>query len=197
MRLGMPTVVVFGAVAATGCFGGGEKHAAIPADSARIVPWSAIGSARLGMSRDDIEKTYGRPTKTERLTSYFPIGTRYQGKRLELSRYSVRRGSIGVWYVDQRAKVLETASPRYRTPDGLGAGIRVRGRQCGQFETTVCVRNFRYDDCTGLLLRTPLSPTGVHLELSLRGFQPRRLVHQGARIRRIVFGDEDVLLTCF
>src|ERR1043165_6948045 len=106
------------AVATAGCSSGGS-HKALPSDPPTIRPWASIGAASLRMTRDQIEKTYGHPLRTERIRDYFPVGTKYQGKILERSDYSVRQGLLRVSYVDGRAKVLETTSPRYQTPDGI------------------------------------------------------------------------------
>ena len=150
------------------------------------------------MTRDEIERTYGEAIRTERETSYFPFGTRYSGKSLERSEYAVRKGTLRVWYVEGHAKVLETTSPRYRTPGGIRVGLHVRGASCPGSGQAVCVNGFQYDDCTGFLI--PASAEGsldVHLELAGRGYHPRVLKLRGDRLRRIVFGDDDVLLTCF
>jgi len=150
------------------------------------------------MTRDQIEKTYGHPLRTERIRDYFPVGTKYQGKILERSDYSVRQGLLRVSYVDGRAKVLETTSPRYQTPDGIQVGLHVRGKSCRGLYRGVCVHGFYYDDCTGLLIRSVANGLiGISLELAGTGYHPNQLRTRGDSVKRILFGEENVLLTCF
>jgi hypothetical protein len=150
------------------------------------------------MTRDQIEKTYGRPLGAKRYTDWFPVGTKYHGKALEKARYAVKGGSLWVWYVDDRAKVLETTSPRYRTPSGLRVGLHIRGKRCPSVPGGACVGAFFYDDCTGLAIRSVANgKIDVNLQLAGREYDPRALVREGDRIQRIFFGEADVLLTCF
>ncbi len=150
------------------------------------------------MTREQVEKTYGRPVGTKRYSDWFPVGTKYHGKVLETSRYQVQGGLLPVWYVDDRAKVLETTSPRYRSAGGLRVGRRARGERCPDAPAGVCIGEFSYDDCTGLAIRSvDDGRIDVNLQLAGRGFHLRSLVKQGDRVRRIFFGEADVLLTCF
>jgi hypothetical protein len=158
----------------------------------------SIGAVTLFMTRRQIERTYGRPVRTERIKDYFPVGTKYQGKLLERSDYRVRQGVLRISYVDDRARVLETTSPRYRTPDGIHVGLHVRGKSCRGIYRGVCVRGFYYDDCTGLLIRSVANGTiGIGLELAGSEYHPDQLRTRGDSVSRILFGDENVLLTCF
>jgi hypothetical protein len=187
MRLGAFAAGAFVLVGAAGCFGGGAEQVQRPSDPPRIVPWSMIGAARLEMTKDRIEATYGRPTKSDRDQNYLPGGTRYAGKPFERSTYPVQRGSLVVWYVDRRAKVLETDSPRYRAQNGLRIGLRFTPT-CRGPGTSCRWRDFKLDDCTGFFV-------------NLTGPQARELdverVSGAYEIRSLRFGDEDVLLTCF
>ena len=167
-------------------------------DAAQLTPWSSIGDARLGMTRNQIEQTYGRPARTKRYTNWFPLGTKYHGRTLEQAEYAVPGGLLGAWYVGDRARVLETTSPRYETPGGIHVGLHVRGRRCAGSPLGVCARGFYYDDCTGFLIRSVANgKIGIDLQLAMLRYEPGRLERKGDRITRIIFGDADVLLTCF
>ena len=62
----------------------------------------------------------------------------------------------------------------------------------------MCVRGFYYDDCTGLLIRSVANGTiGVGLDVAGTGYRPNQLRTRGDSVKRILFGEEDVLLTCF
>jgi hypothetical protein len=187
MRIEAFAASAFLLVGAPGCFAGGTKRTQRPSEPPRIVPWSTIGTARLGMTKDRLEGTYGRPTKSEVESNYFPVGTRYAGKRLERSTYAVYKGTLVVWYVDHRAKVLETNSSRYHAPNGLRVGLRFTPA-CGQPGTACHWRDFSLDDCTGLFINTKQQ---VAPELNVAG------ASGSYEIQSIRFGDEDVLLTCF
>jgi hypothetical protein len=143
------------------------------------------------MTRERVERVYGRATKIKRSRQWFPRTTRYAGELLDRRWYRVGNGTIGVWYHRGRVKVVETTSSRYRLPGRVHAGSRIAIRRCGG-PTTVCWRGFGVDDCTGLLIDWGRPIT------SYVAFAHSGLPRAGRfRITRIGFGYNDVLLLCF
>jgi hypothetical protein len=163
-------------------------------DAPTIAPWTSIGSAKLGADRAEIERVYHAPTKVEHLRRFFPAGSKYFGRvRVDVT-YRVRGGKLRVTYVDDKAKALETTSPRYRLPNGIHVGVRVithRHKGCDE-----CWRGYGFDDCTALMIKLR-EPLDAYLSFGPAGADYRILRTRGYRIRSIGFGDPSVLLLCF
>ena len=165
-------------------------------DPPTIVRWHSIGSARIGMKRADIDAAYGKPVGLETIKHYFPVGTRYYGQPVARATYRVSRGRLVVTYVQTRARVLATTSPRYRTPDGIHAGLRIKPHRCrGSYG---CWREFAFDECVDSF-RT--SHGGIDVALPVaegeRRVTAKSMIQQGVRLASISFGDPDVSLLCF
>jgi hypothetical protein len=177
-------------VALAGC---AHSHRA-PLDPPSIVPWTSIGSAKLGMVRSEIERVYRAPVRVERLRRFFPRTTKYSGRVRVDATYRVRGGTLLVTYVNGKAKALDTTSPRYRLPNGIHVGMRVIARPCR--EGGACWRGFAFDDCTALMIG-PSVPVDTYLSLHAGGVDERVLTTRGYRIGSIGFGDPSALLLCF
>jgi hypothetical protein len=182
------TVFALLALAAFGCADETKKPIG---ERPLIVPWRAIGAAELGMTQRVLEDRYPKVVKTERFAHFFPVGTRYQGKHVLRRTYRMPGGTLTVSYVDGRAKVLSTTSPRYRTRDGIGAGFVIHPTRCSSDGPRACWRGFGWDDCTGQYERM-FGRTEVDLGPARAEQGPRRFV-----VSYVAFGDPDVLLTCF
>ena len=178
------------ALAVTGC----SHHPRGVVDPPTIVPWTSIGSAALGSPRTDIERVYPAPVKVDRLRRFFPPGTKYFGRVRVDATYRVRGGKLRVTYVEDKAKALDTTSPRYRLPNGIHVGMQVTTHDCGKFGD--CWRGYAYDDCTALMinLRERLDS---YLSFNSRGVDYRVLKTRDYRIGSIGFGDPNALLLCF
>ena len=185
---GAAFAVVVAALA--GC--GHSQRAAV--DPPTIVPWTSIGSAKLGAKRAEIERFYHTPTKVEYLRRFFPATTKYSGRVRVDATYRVRGGELRVTYVDDEVKALDTTSPRYRLPNGIRVGMRVithRRKGCDE-----CWRGYGFDDCTALMVKLR-APLDAYLSFGPAGVDYRVLKTRGYRIRSIGFGDPSVLLLCF
>jgi hypothetical protein len=87
MRSSSLSALCFAAIAATGVTGcsggggapGGGRHVR---DSPRLVFNRSIGDVRLNMAHAEVERRYGDPIRETALRDYFPVGTRYQGRKL-------------------------------------------------------------------------------------------------------------------
>jgi hypothetical protein len=178
------------AVSLAGC----AHHERLPLDPPTIVALESIGSARLGSTRTEIDHVYRTPVKIERLSHFFPPGTKYFGRVRVDATYRVRGGTLRVTYVDNRAKALETTSPRYRLADGIHVGTRVITRRCGKFGD--CWRGYAYDDCTSLMIKLH-GRVDSYLGFAASGVDYRVLMRHGYRIGSIGFGDPNALLLCF
>jgi len=165
-----------------------------PLDPPSIVPWTSIGSAKLGSERPEIERVYHRPVKVERLRRFFPTGTKYFGRVRVDATYHVRGGVLRVTYVDGEVKALDTTSPRYRLPSGARVGTRVITHQCEKFGD--CWRGYAYDDCTGLMIGVS-GRIDSYLSFGGRGVDYRELKTHGYRIASIGFGEGNALMLCF
>jgi len=154
----------------------------VGADAPTIVPWTGIGSIRLGMNRVAVDASYGRPSATERI--HLQAGTRYWRRTVLDATYAVPHGTIVVRYVDGVARAATTTSPRYRTPTGIRVGL-VTPR-------TTRWRGFIFLDCTRAWY---LERGSTVIQL----FLDRDPVVQRSRprITAIQFGASDALLPCF
>ena len=191
---------VAGFLLLTGC---GPEHSrpvpptapAATRDPVRIVPFQAIGAARIGMKRAPVGRAYGSAVKIERSRRWFPAGTRYYGEVLERRTYRAAGGTLTAWFVRDRVKVLATTSPRYRLPDGSHVGSRIPLRRCpGGGATSACWHRYGYDDCTGLLIDSQRPTATSYIAIA----RPAGLVrYRPYAVTRIGFGEDDVILLCF
>ena len=187
-------VVAVAAIGVASCQS--HDNSSQPRDTPTIVPWRAIGAVALGTRREGVDHVYGAPIKTEKLKGYFPVGTRYYRKRAERVTYRVRGGELVVTYVEGRAKVLTTTSPRYRTPDGIHVHLRIKPHRCAGSEG--CWREFAFDECIDSF-RTSSQGVDVALpvEEGVRRVTSQSMLRNGVRFASISFGDPDVSLLCF
>lgn len=68
----------------------------------------SIGAARLGMSADEAVALYGEPLRVRGATQVFPV----------------EGGALEITFAGGRATALSTTSAYYRTPAGLGVGMK-------------------------------------------------------------------------
>jgi hypothetical protein len=156
------------------------------ADKPSIVFQKAIGDVRLGMTRSQVQATYGRG-RTERWPRYFPVGAKYHGKALYRTTYWVHRGKLIVSYVDGRAKMIETTSRYYRTASGVGVGTRIPRGPCHWDQYGGCHyrwRGFEYDECGGAWL------SGTRRVETI-------LYVRKSRVYEVQLGEVEVVLYCF
>lgn len=110
-----------------------SADSAASADPARIVPWHTIGNAGLGMSKDRVEYNYG---------------ARVNADDQHFTTYQVAGGTLRIGFdIHYRVEFLTTNSPRYRTPGGIGVGVRVPLGACRRTAAGNCQfwwRGFRY-----------------------------------------------------
>ena len=163
-------------------------HAGTTFDSRRIVFGRSVGDVHLGMTREQVEYIYGDPGKVEVLDSYFPGGTKYDGKPLVRMSYRIHGGALRVDYVDSRVKVINTTSSYYRTRGGTRVGSRIPLGPCHRNRYGSCEyrwHGFSWDgDCGKSWLRGNRRVQNV-------------LVMRRGVLRVIVIGDPDVILYCF
>ena len=163
-----------------------------PDDPPRIVPWSALGSVRIGDTAGHVRGIYGPAVKSERLR--LPTGTRYAGHAARFESFRVPGGTLGVTYVDGAVREIATDSARYRTPSGIGVGTGVSAGTCYHVEGNSCVyrwHGLEYDECGGAWVGE-VGPVQLVIGMD-RSF----LNHPRGRISSIDFGDPDVVLYCF
>jgi hypothetical protein len=156
------------------------------ADKPSIVFHKAIGDVRLGMTRSQVQVTYGRG-RTQRWGNYFPVGVKYHGKVLYCTTYWVHRGKLIVSYVGGRVKMVETTSRYYRTVAGVGIGTKIPRGPCHPDQYGGCQyrwRGFQYDECGGAWLGGTRRVTTV------------LYVRKGS-VYRVQLGDDSVVLYCF
>ena len=89
---------------------------ALERDTALILLGKTIGSASIGMARDEVLRRYGQPRERRRAK----LGEAKTPGWLDT--FAVPGGSLRVTTVDDRVVGLATASPYYTTVSGLGAG---------------------------------------------------------------------------
>jgi prepilin-type processing-associated H-X9-DG protein len=155
-------------------------------DTPAIAIHKSIGDVRLGMARSAVQTAYGSG-RTVRLRHYFPVGTKYHGKVLYRTTYSLHGGKLIVSYVDGRVKMIETTSRYYRTRSGVGVGTHIPRGPCHPDGYGGCRyrwRGFEYDECGGAWLSGTKHVTTV--------FYVRR-----ARVYHVQLGEDDVVLYCF
>ena len=165
-------------------------------DPPRIERWNAIGSARVGMTRADVEAVYGRPARARSLDQLIPATSAYEGKRVVGATYRVPAGTLEVTYLEGRVAVIATTSPRYRTSDGVRVGLRLRPHECASEGSLACWREFAYDECVGWFV-SRAGGSEVDLRLDELSSSRRELLTKGVRIESIQVGDPAVILRCF
>jgi len=155
------------------------------ADTIRIVPWSSIGAARIGMRITTVNHLYGKPVRVKDLSSAVPATTHWHGHRVIERTYRVPGGELSVRTVDGRVHAVGTTSPRYVTPRGIRVGIPVQP-QCRENSLGDCDyvwRGFVFRECTGWVY----GRRGLVVSLGW----------ERERVTRVAFGDPDVMLICF
>jgi hypothetical protein len=102
----------------------GRDAGSVQRESAEIVPWKAIGLARLAMTREDVLAVYGRPRR-----SSIRGGVR-------TDTYRLHGGTVWLRYQDDRTVELGTTSTYYTTRTGLGPGSSTAGarRKLGKWD---------------------------------------------------------------
>lgn len=162
-------------------------------DPPRIVPWLAIGSARIGSTAARIRRVYGGAVESEKLK--LPVGTRYANRDVLRESYRVRGGgTLVVTYVDGLARSFQTDSSRYRTPDGIGVGTTISRGRCQQNSYGNCEyrwRSFQFDEC-GRAWVDVSDSTSVVIQMNRNLRQ-----HRQGRVASLQFGDTQVVLYCF
>lgn len=108
------------------------------ADSGLIAVGRSIGPVSLGMVRDEVIETIGRPSRVDRFA--WPSG---QSGSTDV--YRKHGGLFRVSYAAGKVVGVETASRFYRTASGIGPGA--------PFATAQATPGFRPDACTGGFLR--------------------------------------------
>jgi hypothetical protein len=191
--------VFVAALASTGC-SGGERAAARQRqvhDSPRLVLNRSIGDIRLNTTRGDVERLYGKPTREKVLRDYyFPVGTRYHGKKLIQAVYRPHGGVLKVAYVGGDVKMIETTSARYRTASGISAGAHLPNDRCmrldeiGHIGPRGCRNTWRGFNFDGECLDAWLTSTRAKAMTIL-------YMQRGRRIETVRVGDPDVILPCF
>jgi hypothetical protein len=165
-------------------------------DPPRLVIDTSIGYVRLNMPRAEVEERYGEPSRVNVLADYFPVGTRYEGKKLIRALYGVRAGTLRVDYVTDKVKVIETSSRYYRSASGIGVGALVPSDRCVRLDEVGYIgppgckntwRGFHFDgECLDAWLNSTRDTAMTILSM-----------HRGRRIERVRIGDPDVILPCF
>jgi hypothetical protein len=190
--------VVAAALAGTGCAAAerAATHGSAVHDSNRLVLDRSIGDVRLNMPRADAERRYGPPARKRVLLDYFPVGTRYEGKRLVRATYRIHGGALTLEYVDGKVKTISTTTPYYRTRGGIHAGARLPRTLCVRLDETGYVgphgskntwRRFRFDgECLDAWLTSMRTKAMTLLYM-----------HRSRRIQLVQVGDPDVILPCF
>jgi len=165
-------------------------------DPPRLVINTSIGYVRLGMPRAEVDERYGEPSRVNVLADYFPVGTRYEGKKLTRAIYNVHADALRVDYVAEKVKVIETSSRYYRTASGIGAGRLIPSDRCmrldevGYIGPAGCKNTWRGFHFDGECLDAWLTSTRDTAMTML-------MMDRGRRIERVRMGDPDVILPCF
>jgi hypothetical protein len=92
---------------------------ALQRDTATLVLGRSIGSATIGMKRDDVLRAYGPP----RRSLPAKLGAAKTSGRIDI--FAVPGGKLLVTTVADRVVGLSTASRYYTTPAGIGAGSKI------------------------------------------------------------------------
>jgi len=190
--------VSIAALVGPGCSGGDatDSRQTRGQDTPRLVIDTSIGAVRLNMTRTEVEERYGEPSRVNVLPDYFPVGTRYEGKKLTRALYSVHAGALRVDYVAERVKVIETSSRYYRSASGVGVAALVPSDRCvrldevGYIGPPGCKNTWRGFHFEGECLDAWLTSTRDTAMTML-------IMHRGRRIERVRIGDPDVILPCF
>jgi hypothetical protein len=165
-------------------------------DPPHLVIDKSIGAVRLNMTPIEVEERYGEPSRVDVMPEYFPVGTRYEGKKLTRALYSVHAGALRVDYVANKVKVIETSSRYYRSASGIGVGALVPSDRCVRLDEVGHIgppgckntwRGFRFEsECLNAWLTSTRDTAMTML-----------IMHRGRRIEKVRIGDPDVILPCF
>jgi hypothetical protein len=164
-------------------------------DSRLLVFNESIGDVWLGMRRWQVELLYGAAGRQKVFRRYFPVGTRYEGKRLVRVTYRFHGGTLVIQYVEDQVKTIQTTSSYYRTAHGVGVGTVLPHDRCmrldeiGHTGPRGCKnrwRGFVFDGECGNAWLTEGRGTMTALYMRL-----------SREIRVVQLGDPDVILYCF
>lgn len=165
-------------------------------DSPRLVINRSIGDVHLNMARADVERRYGKPARANVLRDYFPVGTRYHGKRLIRAVYRLHGGLLQVDYVDRKVKTITTTSTYYRSASRIGVGGHLPRDRCmrldeiGHTGPRGCKNTWHGFNFDGECLDAWLTSSRAKAMTVL-------YMHRGRRIETVRIGDPDVILPCF
>ena len=190
--------VVVAAFSQVGCLGNeeaGQPENPAP-DPPRLVINRSIGDVHLRMARAVVERRYGNPAQVRVFRAYFPVGTKYERKKLIRAVYRVHRGILQVDYVDEEVKSVKTTSTYYRSASDAGVGAHLPRDRCMRLDETGHVgppgckttwRGFTFDgECLDAWL-TSMKANAMTL----------LYMHRGRRIETVEIGDPEAILPCF
>jgi hypothetical protein len=86
-----------------------------------VIAGRAIGTARIGMLRNDVTEFYGTPRKRRAVRLA-------KGSRVVVEEHRVSGGSVRVTYRGDKVAAISTTSAFYETSKGLGPGDALRAR---------------------------------------------------------------------
>jgi hypothetical protein len=148
------------------------------------------------LARTEVERRYGKPDRANAARDYyFPVGTRYHGKKLVRAVYRLHRGLLQVDYVDGKVKAIETTSAYYRSASRIGVGVHLPRNRCMRLDETGhtgprgCKNTWRGFNFDGEILDAWVTSTAKAMTILY--------MHRGRRIKTVRIGDPEVLLPYF